>query len=310
MAIRLTITVTNIAATLALGYTHIKVYRSAEQLTGFSEITTPSSIIPLVAGVSVYTFDDSTATTKHWYTTTFFDADGVVAETSQSTAFVGTFVDTRFSPVSYPPEHFFTSDDFFVIDAIRNLIGDPKLLTRDYVSSTTGYDSISEDGFTHTLSNPAGWPLSVTLDGVEYTTLSEPRVNDYQFVTFSGVQVNTTSGTLDVWFDHSRYSDAYVLRVYNALTPPSPLEADEVTFELAALCAAIEILSLEHRLLGAISGSEVDIFQEIKINPKGGITGRQDDLDSLRARKAAIIASIVSEQDGINSSDLSGVLID
>lgn len=307
MAIRLTITVTDIASTLAAGYTHIKIYRSAEQLTDFSEITTTSSILELVAGVSVYIFDDTTATTKHWYTTTFFDNSSVVAESAQSTAFLGTFVDIKFSPISYPSEHFFTSDDFFVIDIIRDLAGDQKELTRDYISASSGYSSISFDKKTLAFSNPRGWPLRVELDGVEYTTADEPRVNDYQFVTFSGIEVNTVSGTLDVWYYHFRNSDAEILRVYNGLTPPPQLTATQVTFELSAVCAALEILEREFRLFGATSGSMVDIFEEIKIDPRGGLTARQEDLEALRRRKQNLIDEIL---EALAADSIYGVLLE
>lgn len=309
MAIKLTIAVLDITSTLGLGYTHIKVYRSAEETTGFSEITTPTQRIALQAGVSVYTFIDGSGTTEHWYKTVFFDEDGVLADSTSSDAFMGDYFDTNFAPTTYPEEAVFTANDRYVVDRIRNLIGDPKQLTRDYVSVETGYSTVSVDGKTHSLSNPRGWPLKVELDGVEYTDEDEPRVNDYQFITFSGAAVNTTSGTLDVWYYHFRNSDTEILRTLNGLTPPPQLTADQVTFELAAVCAAIELLEGELRLFGVTSGSEVDIFQEIRINPKGGFDGRFKDLDALRKRKQALIDAILGELDNIHAN-LDGVLID
>lgn len=309
MAIKLTIAVLDITSTLGLGYTHIKVYRSAEETTGFSEITTPTQRIALQAGVSVYTFIDGSGTTEHWYKTVFFDEDGVLADSTSSDAFMGDYFDTNFAPTTYPEEAVFTANDRYVVDRIRNLIGDPKQLTRDYVSVETGYSTVSVDGKTHSLSNPRGWPLKVELDGVEYTDEDEPRVNDYQFITFSGAAINTTSGTLDVWYYHFRNSDTEILRTLNGLTPPPQLTADQVTFELAAVCAAIELLEGELRLFGVTSGSEVDIFQEIRINPKGGFDGRFKDLDALRKRKQALIDAILGELDNIHAN-LDGVLID
>ena len=310
MTIQLDIVVGDIAAALSAGFTHIKAYRSAEQTTGFAEITTPASIIALQTGVSNYTFLDGNGTTEHWYYTTFWDNNLVVAESSASAAFQGTFTDTSFSPISYPEESVLTSSDRYTVDRIRYFIGDTKELTRDYVSSVGGFSSISVDGFTHALSNPSGWPLRIIKDNIEFTTKTEPRVNDYQFITFSGSALSTVSGVLDVWYYHFRNSDAEILRVFNGLTPPPMLEPSEVTFELAAVCAAIELLENELRLFGVTSGSEVDIFQEIRINPKGGFDGRVQDLKALRERKNLLISDIKGEQDGINSSDISGVLID
>lgn len=310
MSVKLSITVVDVNSAIGVGYTHIKVYRSAEQDVGFTEITTPDSIIELQSGQSTYTFIDGSGTTEHWYRTTFFDNTGTVDESNPSSSFRGDFFDTNFAPITYPEDAVFTPNDYYVIDRIRNLIGDPKELTRDYISVESGYSSISVDQKTHSLSNPRGWPLKVTLDGVEYTSKDEPRVNDYQFITFSGTIINTTSGTLDVWYYHFRHSDTEILRTFNGLTPPPQLEAEQVTFELAAVCAAIEILEKELRLFGVNSGTEVDIFQEIRINPKGGFDGRLKDLDALRKRKKDLIDAILAEEDGINSPDICGVLID
>jgi hypothetical protein len=309
VAIKLSISVLDISATLTLGYTHIRVYRSAEQTSGFSAITTPTTEIALQTGVSDYEFIDGSGTTEHWYTTTFTDSNGVLAESSASAAFMGDFFDTNFSPISYPEEAIFTPNDRYVLDRMRALVGDPKQLTRDYVSPDTGYSSISLDGTTHTLSNPAGWPLRVILNSTEYTTADEPRVNDYQFVTFSGVQINNTTDTLDIWYYHFRNSDTELLRMFNSVTPPCGLTADEVTFDLALVCAAIEVLEGEIRLFGVTSGSEIEIYQEIRINPKGGLASRVSDLNSLKDQKDKLIACIKEELGGVNQ-DICGVLID
>ena len=309
MAISLSIPVLDISATLVLGYTHIRVYRSAEQASGFSPLTTSASDVLLQAGVSVYDFIDGSGTTEHWYITTFVDADGVQAETTSSAAFRGDFFDTNFSPITYPEEAVFSANDRYVIDRLRNMVGDPKQLTRDYVSADTGYSSVSIDGTTHTLSNPQGWPLRVTLDGTEYVTADEPRVNDYQYITFSGTTIANSTSTLDVWYYHFRNSDTELLRVFNGLTPPPQLSAAEVPFELALICAAIETLEAEMRLFGVTSGSEIEIYQEIRINPKGGFSGRLDDLKSLRERKAKMLDSVLEDLGGANK-DICGVLID
>lgn len=317
MAISLTIPVTDISATLALDFTHIRVYRSADQASGFTPLTSSTSDVELVPGTSVYEFIDGSGTTEHWYTVTFVDSNGVQPESEASVAFQGNFYDTNFSPITYPEEAVFSPNDRYVIDRMRTAVGDAKQLTRDYVSADTGYSTISIDGGTHTLSNPRGWPLRIQLDGVEYTEKTEPRLNDYQYLTFSGAQISTVSGTLDVWYYHFRNSDTELLRVFNGLTPPCGLTAAQVPFELALLCAAIQVLEAEVRLFGVTSGSEIEIYQEIRINPKGGLAGRQADLAALRARKDAMLACVLEELGGEvlgagdkMLSDIDGALID
>jgi hypothetical protein len=317
MAIRLNIPVLDISGTITFGYTHIKVYRSAEQFSGYKALTSNGSDIALVVGVSDYTYVDGSGTTEHWFTTTFVDSNGILPESAASSAFYGEFYDTNFSPITYPEEAVFSLNDRYIIDRMRTAAGDAKQLTRDYVSVDTGYSSVSIDGSTHTLSNPRGWPLRIQLNGVEYTDSTEPRVNDYQYLTFSGTQISTVSGTLDIWYYHFRNSDTELLRVFNGLTPPCGLTAEQVPFELALVCAAIEVLEAEVRLFGVTSGSEIEIFQEIRINPKGGLAGRQADLGALRARKDALVACVKEELGGEllgagdkMLSDIDGALID
>lgn len=306
MSVQLTITVAAITTTLTAGYTHIKVYRSPKELESFFEITTPSAMIELQVGQSVYSFTDFNGTPEHWYRSTFYDAN-TPKESAYSTSFKGEFTDTNVEDTHYPEEGVYTSLDRVVIDKIRTLIGDKKALTRDYVSASTGYTTISEDGYTHTLSNPRGWPIRVVLDGVPYTDEENPEVEDYQFLTFSGTQISTTSGTLDVWYYHFRFSDSEILRVYNALTPPYPLTSDQVTFELAILSAAIEILLSEITGSSSDAGVEVDIFEEIRINPKVGLDSRFNSLAALLKLRKDMIDAIIG---GAVEADLYGVLID
>lgn len=305
MAIRLNMTVANIAATLAAGYTHLRIYRSAEYSSGFSEITTTSTLIELLPGVSAYSFLDGNGTTEHWYRSSYVDTSGVVSETSPSASFAGDYEDTNFVATTYPSEAVFTNYDFYVIDKVRNIIGDPRELTRDYISSSTSYSDVSTDGYSLTFSNPKGWPLKVTLDGQDYISKDEPRVNDYQFLTFSGTTINTTSGTLDVWYYHFRNSDTEVLRTFNGLTTPVGLTAAQVTFDLSVVLAGIELLEKELRQFSITSGSKVDIYEEIGIDPSAGITSRMKDLADLRARKDELIDAIL-----VDDPELFGVLID
>lgn len=304
MATLVTITVADIAGTISDGYTHIRLYRSLSKTEDFVEVTTPSTIIPLQSGISTYTFTDVSGTTFHWYATTFYDGTN---ETVLSTAFRAEYIDIKFDSITYPVEGTFTAKDYYIINRVRDFIGDRKELTRDYVSQTEGFDSISEDGKTHSLLNPRGWPLNIKVNELELTTASGMLVRDYQFLTYSGT-INTTStstDTLDVWYYHFRFSDAEILEKYSSLLPPPPLTKDQVTTELAVVCTAIELLSGELRLNASVSGAEVDIFEEIRINPKGGIDTRLDDLKELNKLKDKLIAAILN-----SDTELFGVLID
>lgn len=304
MAIKLNISVADINATLTAGYTYIKIYRSADISSGFAEITTPANIISLVSGVSSYTFTDPVGTTLHWYRFTY---SSNLTESSFSSSFQGLFVDLDYEVQSYPDEVILSSEQRHALDRIRIAIGDPKELTRDYVSATTGYDSISVDGYTHTFTNPKGWPLKIILDGIEISNQTVARVNDYQFLTLSGVQVNTVSGTLDVWYNHFRYGDAEILRAYNSYVPPPRISPADVTVEICIICTAADLVAQELRGYASTSATEIEIFQEIRVNPKGALDARFKDLDFLRKECAALLDDL---EDELYSADIVGVLID
>lgn len=304
MSVSLAIVVDDITNTIAAGYTHIKVYRSPEDDTGFFEITTPSVMLELQPGVSNYSFVDTSGTTQHWYKTTFYDAN-LPAESAFSDPFRGDFVDTNFRTATYPEEGLFTPYDRLVISRVRSLVGDRKEVSRDYISAETGYSSISSDGKTYTFSNPKGWPLSVELDGIEHTSLTDPYVQDYQFLTFSGSQVSTVSGVLDVWYYHFRYSDSEIMTAFNSLTAPYPLTPEDISFDFKILSVAIELLAAELSAAGVNSGVEVDIYEEIRINPKLGLDSRFSNLKRLMDQRDAMIALLLRDR-----YSLFGVLID
>jgi hypothetical protein len=305
MAVSLTIDVPTANTLLTAGYTHIKIYRSTSETIGFSEITSSSSRVALQLNVTSYQYTDKGGTVAHWYLYTFYGS--AVTESVISAAFQGEYIDTSFSPITYPVEMDVSVDDRFVLERIRLLIGDKKEVTRDYVSSSTGYDNVSIDGYTYSLSNPKGWPLKVVLDGLSYTTLTDPIVIDFQYLTFSGSAI-TTSGTLDLWYHHFRFSDSEILQAYHTVSVPPCLDPDDVTVELAAVLASLDLLTAELRLYGINSATEIEIYQEIRINPKGGLDSRAADLQKLAQLRDKLIEDILAC--AVTDNGVSGVLID
>lgn len=304
MAVRLTLTVADITGTLSSGYTRLKIYRAPQQAGLFEEITTPSTTVQLLSGVSDYSFIDGNGTTAHWYKTTFYNPS-LPAESSFSIVFNGEFYDLSFPGVSYDLEAVYTNDDYLVIDKVRNLIGDRKELIREYVSPETEYTNVSLDRYTYSFANPNGWPLKIVLDGSTYPDRTEPVVNGYKMITFSGTQI-TTSGVLDIWYYHFRFSDSEILQAYNSFIPPEPLSAADVTFELVTISTAIDLLLGELGMVSSSAGIEVDIFEEIRVNPKAGLDSRFNTLKLLLQRRNEIIDEI---EDSLEE-DIFGVLID
>lgn len=79
------ILVTTITEALAVGYDQIKVYRSATETGTYTEISTASTRVSLVAGTTFYQFVDLTGDSSFFYQTSFYrSSDGV--ESSRSAA--------------------------------------------------------------------------------------------------------------------------------------------------------------------------------------------------------------------------------
>lgn len=307
MSVIVSIPVPNVNALIATGYTGIKIYRSQSISVGFSEVTNASNIIPLVGGVVTYSYTDSAGPIDSWYKSVFTDSNLVLADLAPSTdSYKGVYVDSSFPSPSYPPSSNFTNLEYQVIEKVRVLIGDKKIIHKVNIGPNVGYCDLSTDGLTFTMEFSPSWPLQVTVNGLAMTTLVDPFVIGEEYLQFS-TPINTLTDTLDLWYQSYRQSDTSIVAVYNSLTPPTPLTGSEVTPYLACLCAAIEILQGEYRDFGISSGIEVDIHEEIKTNPKGGLIARAADLKALNKQKQDLIDAIVKKN---LQSSICGVLID
>lgn len=297
MASRLDIYVSNIIDVVSGGYEYIKVYRSTSETAGFSEATVSGTRPVLSSDTTRYRYEDAFGSADHWYKYSFFAGSGL--ESSLSDSLRGTVSGTSFNGATFPPESNFTSAELDTIYRLRQIVGDSKEVNRDYLSPDTSYDNVSEDGFTVELDNPKGWPLSISIDGVEFQTIADPVVQGYTFLTFSGTQISTTSGTIaDIWYEHFRYSDRELIEIYTKSDPPCGLTAEQTTPEMYELMAAITVLESELRGFMSTSGQRVDIYEEIEIDPSSGLGARLKDLNGangLKERLKCLVAAKIKQ---------------
>lgn len=305
MSTTINIFVQDVVGLTDASYDFIKVYRSMRPATDYSEVTAVSTRIALSPLVSRYSYYDVFGNPDSWYKWSYFSST-LSAETALSDSVRGTTVSgTGFRGATYPSETDLNPAQQEAVLRIRGYIGDVKEVVRDYISSTTSYDNVSDDRKTITLDNPKGWPLSVVVDGVSYETILDPVVNGYQFLTFSGTEISTTSGTADIWYHHFRYSDKEIIDAYDRSELPAGVALAMATPEMAELQTSINLLEGELRNFMATSSSRVDIYQEISIDPAGGLRARQLDLENLRARVANLVKIATA-----NNLTLYGVRID
>lgn len=305
MTARVDIFVDDIQSVISSGYDKIKVYRSTDRGSGYTEATDVTSRILLEADVTRYSYSDVLGNADSWYKWSYFDSVSPV-ESSLSNPARASISGSFFRGATYPAELYLTGAQQDTIFRLRQLVGDFKSVNRDYISSATGYDNVSEDTYTVSLDNPKGWPLEIAVDGVPFTTINDPVVNGYQFLTFSGTAISTVSGTVDIWYDNFRFSDRELLEAYENVDTPIGMEESAVTIEMYEISAAIKILEAELRSFMATSSSAVSIYEEISINPKAGLDARQADLNALRKRLKGLIGSATVA----NNLTMLGVRID
>ncbi len=156
---------------------------------------------------------------------------------------------------TYPAEISFSVQDREIVESIRLAIGDFGLVERDYfdISNTESQVScaaqISADKKTWELINFKGWPDKVVVNGEEKTTVTDPIVQGYRFLTFSGSAACIT-GTLDVFYTHFRFADREILLAYDRsanLLVSCGLTSIQITTEMRIMQASILLLEGELR---------------------------------------------------------------
>jgi hypothetical protein len=206
----ITIYVEDLTSVMAL-FNKIRIYRST---TGTEAGRALYDTFSLSAGSSTYAWSDTLGNSSFvaWftyynsYTYTESGFSDPIQYGSGESDFVPGF---SFVPRTFPEEYSLSYEEKLSVDVIRSYIGDDKKVKRDYISPTNScfVDNVSTDGYTYKMASSPGWPLKISINNCSYTSLSEPLVNGYEYLTFSGTVVPTTSGIMDLWYEQFRHSD-------------------------------------------------------------------------------------------------------
>jgi len=234
--IRLTIQVEDINVVMTM-YDIIRIYRSDAKEGTYAIV----GLVALVGGQSNYAFTDQDGTPDHWYKSRYYNT-GNTNESSFSNAVHGTV--TLYHDVTYPPEFVFSTEEQLLTRKIRRYIGDLKGLDRLYIDQETGEfcSNILEDNRTIDMVDKM-WPVYVAVDGVEFTTLTDPVVQGYRYLTFSGTLISGTQTKLiEIWYHTFKFAERQVYEAYGDAMIPPGLTAASVTQDHLILQAAIDLL--------------------------------------------------------------------
>lgn len=257
-------------------FDHIKVYRSTSQYSGYSEITAAATRVPLDLATSVYSYADPNGNVTHWYRCSYYNASTGV-ESSWSDPVRGGAIKI-YHNISYPAEVSLSPTEEAIVDKIRIHIGDRKKLLHNYIASCKS--RLSEDKKTVELEH-RGYPVYVSLNGVEKTSKTDPYVDGYRYLTFSGSLED--EDVLDLYYYTFRNSDIEIYNAYSLAMVPPGLTLANVTTDHMILQTAIDLLEAESWNLYNEEGAIVK-DEGVMFNPTPGLSAREAALKRLRKK--------------------------
>lgn len=293
--IQLTIYVDNIDAVMQV-FTHIRLYTSDSELGGYVHL----NYIVLVAGKSVYEYTHVDGTSDTWYRSSYWSAS---QESSLSDPVQGAEPELFHYPI-YSDELDFSRAEETIIRRIRRYVGDLKGLGRLYIDGSDEYilsSALQPDDHTIDLGEK-GWPVYISLNEVEKTFLSDPVVQGYQHLTFSGTL--SEDDVIDIWYYTFKFSDREIYEAYGDTMIPPGLTSSNVTQDHLILQASIDLLenmaSADIIEDGAVIRDDQTVY-----DPSPGLAERDRTIKRLKAMLDDLI-----KQYKYDMSGLTGVLID
>lgn len=307
----ITVTIRSVAQVQAV-FNQLLVFRADSANGPFTQIVALS-----LSGDTSQTYLDTATGPGKYYKAQFYHSTTMVSsqfsELAQETGVFSEY-SVPTSTASYPPEIALSEQDREIVESIRVAVGDMGSIERDYFDSSDSQTAfacesqISNDQCTWELAEPRGWPRKVVLNGVTKTSLNDPQVLGYKFLTFSG-GTSCITGTLDLFYNHFRFADREILLAYdrsvNLLTASCKLTAQEITTEMRVMQASILLLEGELRDLQTSAGIRIR-DGDTEYDNSFIISSRTEDLRDLKRKLQDLIDCLVREK----SYDLEGVRID
>lgn len=296
--INLTIEVADIAVVIAM-YDQIKIYTSDAEGGTYTYLDSKY----LLAGVSIYTYLHLAGTTDTWYKSSYYNS-GTGVESALSNASSGS-APSLYHTISYPQEYDFDADEEIIIRKIRRLVGDMKQLERLYSDGTEFCSSILGDNKTIDLGEK-GWPVYISINDIEYTSLDDPVVQGYRYLTFSGtLNSGVVNDVVNIWYHTFKFSDREIYEAYGDAMIPPLVPSDCVSQDHLMLQASIDLLMnmyVEDVVDdGALIRDDMTLY-----DPSPGLRER----DKLIGRLQKQLDGLIKECIKSGMLGLAGVLID
>jgi len=274
-------------------FDELVVFKATSVNGPFSELETIA-----LTGADTYTSLDLTSTPSTYYKAQYNNSTTMVTSVfSDPAQETGNFSEYSVpeSTATYPPEIALSTQDREIVESIRVTLGDLGLIERDFYDSSDSTSQfacasqISSDQCTWELIEFKGWPQRVRLDGIDKTSLSDPQVLGYRYLTFSGSDPCIT-GTLDIFYNSFRFSDREILLAYdraNNLLVSCGLTTTQITTEMLIMQAAV--LLLEGELREAQQKAVMIRDGDTTYDNSRTIMARTEDLNDLKSKIRELI---------------------
>ncbi len=259
----------------------VKIYRSDTEDGDYQEISTPATRISLIDGVVDYVFVDAAGTSANWYRSSYYSSHSFV-ESSLSDPVQGG-KSPLYHRAIYPPEVSFTPEQEDIVSKIRNLIGDRQQL--GYLNLETCDDVITNNPHIIDLDKKI-WPVYICLSDVEKISRTDPYVDGYRYLTFSG-EVDPSS-SLEIFYAEFRFSDAEIYDAFDSAMVPPMLTTATVTSDHMILQAAIDLLEGENADDFVQEGAKIKEGDD-NFDPSPGFKARNELIGRLRKRLNRLI---------------------
>ena len=285
--IHLSFQVENITSVLQV-YNQIQVQSSSTETGIFTEVSGMGFPIVLISGQTLYEVDDAAGISSTWYRSRYYSTVSPYQASSWSDPILGSVGELCYNP-TYPDEVAYGTSDQLVINRIRRLCGDPVGLRREYNEK----DNIHEGGKVYEL-DEKGWPCSINIGDVTYNASSNPTINGYRYLKFSG-DITTLSGidlNTDIFYYTFRHSNREIMEAYDTCPPSQGLTTITANSESYMIQTAIELLVQElwedTTEDGAAVKDDVSTY-----NPEGGQKIRNDLIDKLQKRLDNLVDTLI-----------------
>lgn len=172
------------------------------------------------------------------------------------------------------PQVNLTAEESAIIFKIRQIIGDEPEVYVDDINNINSCSRIMASGTIYQLEEPKGYPIEIYVNGIEYTSITNPTVIGNKILKFS-TPVLLPGYSITVIYNHFKHSDIEILDTYDTsafmyLVQQCNLTPEELGIDLLILATSYILLLKDYNnyIKSAISLEDSDSRYDASRRPQ------------------------------------------